>query len=71
MFNFDETEAPPIIVIPEDNSSLVKLPKEKGIFQPPQIDPAVRLKWGLALLGEEKAKEYLRWIQMKFYSDPR
>ena len=29
---------------------------------PPAIPPEVQLKWGLALLGEEKALEYLKWL---------
>ncbi len=28
----------------------------------PTIPPEVQLKWGLALLGEEKALEYLKWL---------
>lgn len=65
MIHFDETERSPLIDIPEDNSALIQLPKKKSIFQPPPIDPALQMKWGLALLGEEKAKEYLRWLQLK------
>lgn len=39
----------------------------KGI---PNIDPVLRLKWGLALLGEDKAKEYLAWLQTRL-DNPR
>lgn len=70
MLDFDEMERPPIIVIPEDTSSPIRLPKKSsGIFQPPPIDPALRLKWGLALLGEEKAKAYLAWIEARLDAD--
>lgn len=69
MPEFDETERLAIFAIPEDNSSPIKLPKKKGIFQPPPIDPALRLKWGLALLGEEKAKEYLAWLRVRLGED--
>jgi hypothetical protein len=41
----------------------VQTPKaEKQPIQPPAIEPQVLFKWGLALLGEEKAKEYLAWL---------
>jgi hypothetical protein len=60
----------PLITVPEENSSPIRLPKErKTIFQPPPIDPLLRLKWGLALLGEEKAKEYLAWLQARLDAD--
>ncbi len=32
---------------------------------PPAIDPALQLKWGLMLLGEEKATEYLHWLRSR------
>ena len=32
---------------------------------PPAIDPEKQLKWGLALLGEEKATEYLKWLRSR------
>jgi len=35
--------------------------KKKGV--PPPIDPQLQLKWGLALLGKEKAAQYLTWIR--------
>lgn len=31
----------------------------------PAIDPELQLKWGLILLGEEKATEYLRWLRSR------
>ncbi len=31
----------------------------------PEIDRYIQMKWGLALLGEEKAKAYLAWIQAR------
>jgi len=65
MPEFDDTERPPIFNIPEENTSPFNLPKKKGIFQPPEIDPILQLKWGLALLGEEKAKEYLAWLRAR------
>ncbi len=68
MPEFDDTERPPIFNIPEDNTSPFKLPK-KGIFQPPPVDPTLHMKWGLALLGEEKAKAYLAWIQARLDAD--
>ena len=33
---------------------------------PPAIDPLLQLKWGLALLGEEKAEQYLAWLRKRF-----
>ncbi len=60
----------PLITIPKENSSPIRLPKErKTNFQPSSIDPLLRLKWGLALLGEEKAKEYLAWLQARLDAD--
>ena len=32
---------------------------------PPAIDPELQLKWGLALLGEEKARQYLTWLSLR------
>lgn len=31
----------------------------------PAIDPELQLKWGLALLGEEKARQYLTWLSLR------
>ena len=39
--------------------------KHKPPCGPPAIDPVLQLKWGLMLLGEEKATEYLRWLQSR------
>jgi hypothetical protein len=39
--------------------------RHRTLCYPPAIDPILQLKWGLALLGEEKAKEYLRWLQSR------
>ncbi len=36
--------------------------------QPP-IPPEVQLKWGLALLGEPAAHEYLTWLRCKLQRD--
>lgn len=72
MLESDETKHPFIIAIPEGNSSSTKQPKEpKAVFRPPSIDPQLRLKWGLALLGEERAREYLAWIQARFDAESR
>jgi hypothetical protein len=68
MSTFDDTEHFPTFSIPEENNLPLCLPK-KGILQPPEIDPALRLKWGLALLGEEKAKEYLAWLLARLDAD--
>ena len=65
MPEFENTEYPPIFNIPKENESPFKLPKKKGIFQPPPVDPTLQMKWGLALLGEEKAKAYLAWIEAR------
>lgn len=47
-------------------------PKEsKTTFRPPPIDPQLRLKWGLALLGKEKAAEYLAWLRARSGADSR
>lgn len=29
------------------------------------IDHALQLKWGLALLGKDRAREYLLWLERK------
>lgn len=72
MPEFDKTEQMPIVVIPEINSSRCTLHKKpKTILLPPPIDPHIRLKWGLALLGKEKASEYLAWLRARFDSKPR
>ena len=39
--------------------------KKKMRHSPPQIDLFLQLKWGLTLLGEEKAKQYLEWLHAK------
>ena len=66
MSEFDDAEHFRTFNIPEKKN----LPK-KGIPQPPEIDPAVRMKWGLALLGEAKAKEYLAWLQAMLNKNSR
>ncbi len=59
MAEFDKTEQIPIAVISEVNSSSCPLPKKpESTLQPPPIEPHLLLKWGLALLGKEKANEY-------------
>lgn len=32
---------------------------------PPPIDASLQMKWGLALLGEEKGKQYIAWLVEK------
>ncbi len=39
--------------------------KKKLRFSPPDIDSYLQMKWGLALLGEEKSREYLAWLREK------
>jgi hypothetical protein len=39
--------------------------QKKMRFSPPEIDRRLQLKWGLALLGEERGREYLAWLQEK------
>lgn len=39
--------------------------KKKHMLPPPPIDPQLQLKWGLVLLGEQRAKEYLAWLHTK------
>jgi hypothetical protein len=39
--------------------------KQKPPCCPPAIDPVLQLKWGLMLLGEEKATEYLQWLRSR------
>ena len=39
--------------------------REMKRFLPPKIDHYLQMKWGLALLGEEKGREYLAWLQKK------
>ncbi len=41
--------------------------KKKMRSSPPEIDRHLQLKWGLALLGEEKSKEYLVWLREKIH----
>jgi hypothetical protein len=31
----------------------------------PVISPVLQLKWGLSLLGTERAEAYLSWLKMK------
>ena len=38
---------------------------------PPEIAPHLRLKWGLALLGEEKARQYLDWLRTRLEESSR
>jgi hypothetical protein len=57
MLDFEETQRKLAVVSAED-----RIRRVKGI---PDIDPVLRLKWGLALLGDEKAKEYLEWLQTR------
>ncbi|GAC1625175.1 MAG: hypothetical protein NVS4B7_15680 [Ktedonobacteraceae bacterium] len=38
---------------------------------PPPIDPQLQLKWGLALLGKEKAAQYLIWKQHRLSENSR
>ena len=40
-------------------------PKKKTRCSPPDIDSYLQLKWGLALLGEDKSREYLAWLREK------
>jgi hypothetical protein len=58
MLDFDETRRKPAVASAED-----RIRRVKGI--PNDIDPVLRLKWGLALLGDEKAKEYLAWLRTR------
>jgi hypothetical protein len=39
--------------------------KKKLRCSPPDIDRHLQMKWGLALLGEEKSREYLAWLREK------
>lgn len=36
--------------------------RKKVRYPVPKIDRHLELKWGLALLGEEKARQYLDWL---------
>ncbi len=43
-----------------------RLPSKKKMrFTPPEIDRNLLMKWGLALLGEDKSREYLAWLSEK------
>lgn len=46
-------------------------PTPRPLPSPPEITPYLRLKWGLALLGKEKAAEYLAWVQARLHNGPR
>jgi hypothetical protein len=39
--------------------------EKKRRFAPPEIDRLLQMKWGLALLGEERSREYLAWLREK------
>jgi len=39
--------------------------KKKRRPSPPEVDCYLQMKWGLALLGEERSTEYLAWFQEK------
>jgi hypothetical protein len=39
--------------------------EKKRRFVPPEIDRFLQMKWGLALLGEERSREYLEWLREK------
>ena len=39
--------------------------KKKMRFTPPEIDRDLQMKWGLALLGEERSREYIAWLREK------
>jgi len=45
--------------------------EKKKRLSSPEIDKYVQMKWGLALLGEEKAKQYLAWIQARLDAESR
>src|ERR1700730_13842155 len=45
--------------LPKDLSSEHPLGRKKIRYSVPKIDRRLELKWGLALLGEERAKEYI------------
>ena len=40
-------------------------------YSVPKIDRHLGLKWGLALLGKERGKEYLQWLQNKLNRQPQ
>lgn len=44
-------------------------PAPRPISEPPEIPLQLQLKWGLALLGTEKAKEYMVWLQARLGED--
>ena len=46
-------------------------PAQRPIPCLPEIPPQFLLKWGLALLGKEKAAEYLAWIQARLNNNSR
>jgi hypothetical protein len=41
--------------------------KKKMRSSPPEIDRHLQMKWGLALLGEERSREYLAWLKEKIH----
>jgi len=46
-------------------------PTPRPIPAPPEIEDCLRLKWGLALLGKEKAAEYLAWLRARLNNNSR
>ncbi len=43
--------------------------KKKMRMSPPDIDRDLLMKWGLALLGEDRSREYLAWLRQKLGQD--
>jgi hypothetical protein len=44
-------------------------PTPRPLPTAPEIPFHLRLKWGLSLLGKEKAAEYLAWLQKRLNND--
>lgn len=59
----DHMEKTKVSFVPLPNST------KKVMLKYPEIDTSLQLKWGLALLGEEKAQQYLIWLRLQ--SDQR
>jgi hypothetical protein len=65
----DASDATPasVATLPDTTPRRVR----KSRCKPPIIDDSTRLKWGLALLGKDKADQYLAWLRVRLSATDR
>jgi hypothetical protein len=63
IYKDEPTVSPTLAELTEETTRA--LARYKTPCCPPAIDPEKQLKWGLALLGEEKAREYVQWLRSR------